>query len=84
MTLQEYRDTPYAWPGGYTLLALLADGECLCHECACDPDTPIHEDGSCHDGWLFEDTFIHWEGSSLYCVRCNKELESKYGEVEET
>ena len=81
MTLQEYRDTPYAWPGAYTLLALMADGECLCHECACDPSNPIHEDGSCHDDWLFEDVFVHWEGTPLYCAHCNKELESEYREV---
>lgn len=80
MTLQEYRDTPYAWPGGYTILALMADGECLCHKCACDSSNPVHEDETMRDGWLFEGGIIHWEGAPLHCAHCDAVLESEYGD----
>ena len=36
MTLEEYKKNPYAWPGGYQLLALMGDGETLCHKCICE------------------------------------------------
>ena len=79
MTLKEYQDNPFAWPGGYQVNALMDDGEVLCHECCSDPVNPVHEDKTLSDGWQFVDSFIHWEGESLYCAHCNKELESEYG-----
>ena len=80
MTLQEYKDNPYAWPGGYALLALMDDGETLCHACITGEEE-VHEVGDA-DGWKFVDAFIHWEGSPLLCAHCNEELLSEYGEVD--
>lgn len=86
MTLKEYQDTPYAWPGGYQILALMGDNEVLCHGCCCDKSNPIYDEVMYLDGddraWGFVAGFIHWEGSPEYCAHCNKELKSEYGEVE--
>ena len=76
MDLNEARNTPYAWPGGYQLIHLMDDGEVLCNKCIQDKE--VHEGGEA-DGWRYEGSDIHWEGESLYCAHCNAELESEYG-----
>lgn len=81
MNLQEARDNPYAWPGGYALLAVMDDGEVLCHDCLVREEE-VHEGGE-RDGWRFEDVTVHWEGPPEQCAHCNKDLPSEYGEIEE-
>jgi hypothetical protein len=87
MTLDEYKKNPYAWPGGYTLLALMGDGEVLCHHCVVN-ESEVHDMSTTYPewndpAWKFEDCFIHWEGDPLFCAHCNKELPSEYGPIEE-
>ncbi len=77
MTLAEARQTPYSWPGGYSLLALMDDGESLCHACLQEPD--VHEGGE-PDGWRFEAIYVHWEGEPEICAHCNADLPSEYGD----
>lgn len=31
----------YAWPGGYPIFHLCADGEVICADCANDPENPV-------------------------------------------
>lgn len=63
---------PYAWPGGYTIEFVAADGSVLCADCArlavlCDRET------------LHYDTYD--EGPEMECDGgCGKRLESSYGE----
>ena len=79
MTLQEYlAHGPFTFPGGYTLHALVDDGEAICFDC-CKEDGGVHEGGPA-DGWRFEDVFVHWEGPPMFCAHCNKALESEYGD----
>lgn len=83
---RELVKNPYAWPGGYPIYAVLADGELLCPDCAKSEfrELATASDGS---GWiiagldiLYED-FDNGDGtfSPELCVHCRKELESAYG-----
>lgn len=79
--LEYYRKNPYAWPGGYQLNAVMADGEYMCHECICNEDQVFQDDSKVDtDEWRFIAADIHYEGPSLYCAHCNKELKSEYGD----
>lgn len=79
--LEYYRKNPYAWPGGYQLNALMADGEYMCHECICNEDEVFQDDSKVDtDEWRFIAADIHYEGPSLYCANCGKELKSEYGD----
>ena len=71
----------YAWPGGYTLVLLMSDGDCLCHDCLMANYRTIRKAQKEKDnsGWRPADVFIHWEGPELYCANCNKTIESEYG-----
>jgi hypothetical protein len=62
----------YAWPGGYPLAYMDAEGSVLCNECA----TKAEIDG--------EDMvqFANWEDPCLYCEVCSKRIESAYAEDE--
>lgn len=70
----------FAWPGGYQILYLMADGDILCADCANENSvSPEHEDAS----WRLEGSFVHWEGPPMSCDHCNSELASEYGDPEE-
>ena len=69
----------YAWPGGYPVIHIMDDGECLCADCVNDPTNPVHEGGE-PDGWRIEGSDIYYEGPTILCAHCNKEIESAYGD----
>ena len=76
---------PYAWPGGYTKMMVMADGETLCSDCVKANYRLILRatrsmDGS---GWQAHAADIHWEGAPMYCANCNKELPSEYGDPDD-
>ena len=81
MDLETARKTPFAWPGGYPIYALMDDCEMLCHKCLHEPE--VHEGGD-RDGWRFEGTEVYWEGPTLTCPHCNEDnIESAYGDPDE-
>ena len=59
----------YAWPGGYQMFYLTADGLTICPVCANKTDTsdPV-ADGD-----------VHWEGEPLVCEDCGRDIPSAYG-----
>ena len=71
----------YAWPGGYQILYLAADGGVICSDCANSKDCVEADDWD--KQWKIEAAFIHYEGSPECCENCNESFESAYGEVEE-
>ena len=73
---------PIAFPGGYSVLLLLADGETLCPKCIRSEWRNIVDDikAGYNSGWTPEASYIHWEGPSEYCAHCNTELPSEYGD----
>lgn len=67
----------YAWPGGYPIYYLDGENSILCPKCATEslndavPFRPVAGD-------------VHWEGAPLYCDNCSAEIESAYGEPDES
>jgi len=85
--LQKVKDAirnPFAWPGGYPIYIVMADGELMCPDCAranyrlIVADTARH----CRGSWQATGSMILWEGTET-CCHCGKVLESAYGDREE-
>ena len=70
----------YAWPGGYPVYAVMADGEALCPRCARENIRLILADtrGETRFGWHFATSGINWEDSDLYCAHCGNPIEAAY------
>ena len=71
----------YAWPGGYPLYLLTADGCALCTECGRKEFKQIayaarHDIK--RDSWKIEAACVNWEDPDLYCDHCNTRIESAY------
>jgi hypothetical protein len=73
----------YAWPGGYPLFYLCADGGTLCPDC-CDKEIELIREAANNPGtdeqWEIVAHDINYEDVSLYCDHCNNHIESAYGE----
>ena len=71
----------YAWPGGYPLIVVMSDGECLCCDCARSEFALIAR--ATRDGyekcWIATGVDVHWEGPPEICAHCGAEIESAYG-----
>ena len=84
--LEQVKDAirnPYAWPGGYPVYVVMADGSMLCRDCARKEYKLIANATINHerDGWKAAGADILYEGTE-YCGHCSCELESAYGEPE--
>ena len=75
---------PYAWPGGYPIYFVAADGQPLSFEAVQAEKQRIFEamDSDCPDDreWKVVDAQINWEDPHLYCAHTNKRIESAYAE----
>jgi hypothetical protein len=77
------RNGPYAWPGGYPVYFITADGEALSFEAVKQEWRNVVSAYLSHDkrcGWYVEAADINWEDDNLYCAHTNKRIESAYGE----
>ena len=71
----------YAWPGGYPIFYLCADGESLCPSCVAANRKLIEAAPEYLDSqWEVVGSDINWEDSSMYCAHCNARIESAYSE----
>ena len=77
---QFIRSGGFAWPGGYQMALLMADGEVIDAQAARENYRLIRRETG--KDWTPVDVFIHWEGDSLYCAHSGREIPSAYGEVE--
>ena len=78
--LQEFiRSGGYAWPGGYQMALLMADGEVIDAQAARENYRLIRRETG--TDWTPVEVFIHWEGDPLYCAHSGREIPSSYGEV---
>lgn len=75
---------PYAWPGGYPLYAITADGEAICKACGKKYAKLIISETrqNCKTGWQIVGVDVNSEDSSLTCDNCNDPIESAYGDEE--
>ena len=73
---------PYAWPGGYPVYTIMADGELLCPDCARHFFRQIVRStkDKARDGWQAIGAEVYWEGPAQQCAHCGKTLESAYGD----
>ena len=64
---------PYAWPGGYPISAIMADGAALCMDCV-RANWELIAKSTLHswmDGWCVADVDVLWEGGNR-CANCNQ------------
>lgn len=79
------RRGPYAWPGGYPVFFVTADGGCLSFAAAKAERRQIiraigHNERFC--GWRIVASDINWEDPDLICDHTGKRIESAYAEPE--
>lgn len=67
-----------AWPGGYPVHAVMADGEPLCFRCV---DREAHRllAAEPERDWRIVGVAVHWEGEPLECAHCGSAMASAYG-----
>lgn len=73
---------PYAWPGGYPLYVVMADGEALSCDAARQEwrqivSATLH---GLRDGWQALGVDANWEDTELYCAHTNERIPSAYGD----
>jgi hypothetical protein len=76
---QFIRSGGFAWPGGYQMALLMADGEVIDAQAARENYRLIRRETG--TDWAPVDVFIHWEGEPLICAHSGREIPSSYGEV---
>ena len=79
------RHGQYAWPGGYPLYLVTADGAALCFSCVRQEFRNVAESirsNTPRDGWYVEAQDINYENPGLFCDHCNSRIESAYAEPE--
>lgn len=75
----------YAWPGGYPLYFVMADGESLAFDVAGLPDVaPLIRDAiiagphTGNDEWRVIAVEVNWEDDTLTCVHTGRAIECAY------
>lgn len=72
----------YAWPGGYPIVYLMADGECICPKCANGENGSEASEAHEEKQWRIVGADVFWEGMAEPCAHCGEPMESAYGEPE--
>ena len=79
--------TKYAWPGGYPMYMLCADGGCLCYKCAEENAALIIRSTVRRDDrqWMCSSIDINWEDpdKNMFCDHCGELIECAYPSEEE-
>jgi len=73
----------YAWPGGYSIVYYMADGEPLCPKCMNEERPEADPDGWRESDWTLAEAGVRWEGPAEQCMHCGKDMPSEYGDPEE-
>ena len=83
--LQQLKDGAYAWPGGYPMFFITADGAVISFRAAQEEKAQIVDSllhGQRQSGWYVEGRDINWENASLHCDHTGERIESAYAEDE--
>ena len=71
----------YAWPGGYPVFYVTADGGVLCPTCAsCKEVRQAVIECPDDDQWRVVAADVNYEDDALFCDNCNERIESAYGD----
>lgn len=71
----------YAWPGGYPIFYLTADGGSLCAACANGENgSEASEEHDAPADWRLDASDVNWEDPALCCDHCGARIESAYAE----
>jgi hypothetical protein len=76
-------DGAYAWPGGYPLYFVTADGGALSFESAQENAAQIRDaiiEDDKRGGWRVIGVEVNWEDGELYCDHSGERIESAYAE----
>lgn len=74
---------PYAWPGGYPVFFITADGGALAFQTVKDEIDEIKEaieDDDTSGGWRVVAADVNWEDPELYDDHTGDRIESAYAE----
>lgn len=73
---------PYAWPGGYPLYVVMADGESLSVAAAREQWAQIVRSTlqRSRDGWASAGVDVNWEDAEMICAHTGEPIASAYGE----
>lgn len=91
-TISDFRKAvrmgPYAWPGGYPVYWIMADGESVAFSVAKAErrnmlEALAHPEKN-FDDWRPVALDINWEDGNLICAHTNQRIESAYAEPEGT
>lgn len=77
---------PYAWPGGYPVYFVTADGLALSFKSAqknADLIRSAIADRDNTGGWRVAGAEVNWEDAQLYCADTGERIESAYAEQSE-
>jgi len=77
---KQFARQPYAWPGGYPMAAITADGGCLCAGCVKKEWKLICEETfqNTNCGFRVAGVDVNWENTELHCDHCGARIESAY------
>lgn len=78
---------PFAFPGGYAKVLIMADGECMCHTCTSHNFRLIcgqtkYPSKLRDETWRAHCVDAYWEGPPIHCANCNSAINSEYGDPE--
>lgn len=89
MTVSDFRRAmragPYAWPGGYPVYFVTADGAALSFKAARECRREILGAIASNDkggGWRIVGADIAWEGP-LFCDHTGEPIETAYGDIDQ-
>mgnify|MGYP000008091157 CR=1 FL=1 len=72
------RSGGFAWPGGYPMALLMADGAVIDAQAARENYRLIRRETG--RDWQAMEAFIHWEGEPLICAHSGRAIPSAYGD----
>jgi hypothetical protein len=78
------RAGPWAWPGGYPMFLVMADGEALSFQAAEEQLAELlvaFKSPDRFDGWRVVGTQINYEDDSLTCAHTGKRIQAAYSET---
>ena len=71
----------YAWPGGYPVYYVFADGGVCCPSCANkNIDEIDQERRNSHGGWALGAFDVNYEDTDLHCDHCHKQIGAAYAD----